>query len=190
MFEGSVTVREQSNWATGSISAPTSAIPGLEIHVHGDAMRVCRTGEPAPELAPSANEVAQNFLAWLECNLPARRWVQVCELEMLFEAHRAKNYHDQSLLKVLGKLKNLTDKKQRDVSPTVRSRVHYLVGPTSATARALSRRVSGWSRRMLPSQGTSAPLGARAKRAGARARHKVLEQTPETQGSTNIERQG
>jgi hypothetical protein len=100
----------------------------LEIHVHGDAIRVWRTGEPAPEFTPSAKEVAQSFLMWLERVLPARRWVQVCELELLFEAHRAKNDHDQSLVTVLGELKKLMDKKQRDVSPAVRSRVHYLVG--------------------------------------------------------------
>jgi hypothetical protein len=111
----------------------------LEIHVRGDAIRVWRTGEAAPELTPSAKEVAQSFLMWLERVLPARRWVQVCELELLFEAHRAKNDHDQSLLTVLGELKKLTDKKQRDVSPAVRNRVHYLVGPASAKMSVLPR---------------------------------------------------
>ena len=111
----------------------------MEIHVHGDAIRVWRTGELAPELEPSAREVAQSFLTWLERSLPARRWVQVCELELLFEAHRAKNDHDQSLLTVLRELKALTDKKQRDVSPAVRSRVHYLVGPAPAKVSVLPR---------------------------------------------------
>ena len=118
---------------------PILAVPGLEIHVHGDAIRIWRTGDVAPVLEPSASEVAHNFLTWLEQVLPARGWVQVCELELLFEAHRAKNDHDQSLLAVLGELKKLTDKKQRDVSPVVRSRVHYLVGPAPAKVSVLPR---------------------------------------------------
>jgi hypothetical protein len=115
-------------------SLPTSPIPGLQIRVHGDAIRVWRTGEPAPELAPGAQEVAQDFLTWLERKLPARRWVQVCELELLYDAHRATRYHDQTLVMVLRELKKLTKKKQKDVSPTERSRIHYLVGPAANTA--------------------------------------------------------
>lgn len=108
---------------------PTSAVPGLEIRVDGDAIRVWRTGALAPRLEPNAREVARSFLTWLEGSLPVRRWVQVCELELLFEAHRAEHGYDYPFLTVLRELKKLTGKKQRDVSPTARSRVHYLVGP-------------------------------------------------------------
>jgi hypothetical protein len=100
----------------------TRAVPGLEIRVEGDAIRVWRTGESAPKLEPSAREVAGSFLTWLEGSLPVRRWVQVCELELLFEAHRAEHGHVHPFLTVLRELKELTDKKQRDVSPTMRTR--------------------------------------------------------------------
>jgi len=110
-------------------------IPGLQITVMGDILRVWRAGEPAPPLDPPPDDVAREFLAWLERTLPARKLVSVDDLGLLYLAFcmmcwgRQRYSLSPLILKHLGAL---TRKQQKDIrieGKLRRNRMHYLVGP-------------------------------------------------------------
>jgi hypothetical protein len=120
----------------GSSGKPgAQPIPGVEVRVAGDILRVWRTGEPASTIDPSSGAVAEEFLLWLERYLPARKLVSVDELGVLYSAYcslsggRERYPLNPTILKHLA---TKTEKRQRDVrigDKVHRNRVHYLVGP-------------------------------------------------------------
>jgi len=122
------------------------SLPGLEVTVTGDILRVWRTGEVAPPYDPPPVEVARDFLVWLEQILPARKFVSVGELGLLYSVFCSMLWGRQRyslsplILKHLGPM---TCKRQKDVRSEGRlhrNRVHYLVGPnTQAKSAGASR---------------------------------------------------
>ena len=123
-------------------------IPNLEFRVMGDTLRVWRTAEGRPQFDPRPEDVAREFLRWLERTLPAQKFVSVEDLSLLYSAFCSTSWSRQRyplnplILTHLGKVTRKQQKVVRSQGKLYRNRVHYFVGPSGS---ATSQR-SGWPR--------------------------------------------
>jgi hypothetical protein len=104
---------------------------------------VWQAGDPVPQSDPLPDKVAGDFLSWLERTLPARTFVPVDELGLLYHVFCSTSWGRQPyplsplILKYLG---TMTRKQQKDIKTIegriFRNRVHYLVGPAPVRGSA------------------------------------------------------
>ena len=117
------------------------SISNLNIYAVGDLLLVRQAGDTPPRSDSSPARVAEDFLLWLEENLPIRGFVSVDELGLLYHVFCSRTLGGMRYQLSPAVLKHMafrTRKMQKEIREGEKRRrniIHYLVGSEQQSER-------------------------------------------------------